>query len=136
MSVSSNNVPIFFPRFHALFLVATLCIIFFLGGVLVPFFISGAYHYTSFDILSRDTVEYLLPSWLSPFGWLIFLLMLLSPALFPVLALLTGILIRPYWRHLRQLEKLVWTSLLIVLVSIAFALWTPTGAAMRTWVLT
>lgn len=136
MTVSPNDVPISVHRFRALFMFLALCIIVFLGGVLVPFFLTGTYHYTSNDIFTRDTVEYLPPFWLSPVGWLIFLLMLVSPALFPLLALATGILLRPGWLHMRQRDKLVWASLLIMLVSIAIALWTPAGAAMRTWVLT
>jgi len=136
MIYSPNKLPISFRRFRAWFIFLALCIIFVLGGVVVPFFITGAYHYTSNDILTRDTVEYLPPFWLSPFGWLIFLLMLLSPVLFPLLALATALLLRPCWIHLRQPDKLVWTSLLIVLVSMAVTIWTPAGAEMRTWVLT
>jgi hypothetical protein len=136
MTVSPNSSPISIHRFRAWFILLVLCIIFFLVGALIPFFTTGTYHYTSNDILARDTLEYLPPFWLSPFGWLIFLLMRLSPGLFPLLAIATGILLRSCWIHMRQREKLIWTSVLIVSISMAIAIWSPTDVAMRMWVLT
>lgn len=103
-------------------------------GIVLPFYLSGMQRYSALDIATRDTVEYLPPPWL-PLGPPIFLAAALGPWLLPALVLLSA---ADLWRQraaYAAVRRATSVVVLLVAAGLLLLLWTPLGAAMRTWVL-